>query len=131
MALNGSTGNGATLTFSGFTASYVTIGSVDVEVDDIETTALDTTNFKTYIPAKLKDTGELECDLLYQDSLPTVGDVQSLTVTYPATTDGGSTTTLTGTAYVKSHSTPEVANGELMMGGVTFKFDGDTEPALA
>ena len=130
MALNFATGNGGTVTFSGFTGSYVSVGSVEQEVEEIEVSHLGTTGFKEYKPSDLKEGGDLECEFLFTGTIPTLADVQTLTVTYPAI-GGGSTTTLSGTAFVKSVGYPELVNGDVMRGSVVFKFDGDTDPAFS
>lgn len=131
MAINVATGNGATLTFSGFAGNVTTISGAEMEVEAIETSHLGSTGFREYIPSTLKEGGELEVEFLFTGSMLTLGDTQTVTVTYPVTNSSNSSgATLSGTAFVQNLSYPEATNGEALAASVTFKFDGDTDPVF-
>lgn len=129
------TGNGATLTFgtSGFTGAFTRIGETTMEYEDLEDSDLSTTGFKEYQPGDLEEPGEFEVELFYDvDEQPTRGTAETITIDYPLTPGGGNDVeaTLAGTGYVKSFTTPELVNGELMRSRLTVKWDGKTGPAF-
>lgn len=131
MTLSFNTGSGASLSFSGSIGSVVSISGPEQEVDDIEVSHLGTTGFKEYIPGELKEGGEVEVELLFiGEALPALRSINTLTLTYPALPSGGTGATLTGTAYVKAVSYPEMSSGDILQASVTFKFDGDTDPVF-
>lgn len=131
MAINVATGNGATVTFSGFAGNVTTIGGAEMEVEAIETSHLGSTGFREYIPGTLKEGGELEVEFIFTGTMPTLGDVQTLTVSYPQTNSASSSgATLAGSAFVQNVSYPEATNGEALAGTINFKFDGDTDPVF-
>ena len=132
MAINVATGNGATLTFSGFTGNVTTISGAEMEIEAIETSHLGTTGYREYIPGSLKEGGELEVEFIFTGDMIDLGDSGTVTVTYPKTTSGSTSgATLSGSAFVQNLSYPEATNGEALAASVTFKFDGDTDPTFS
>ncbi|MCH2362639.1 MAG: hypothetical protein MK329_16430 [Pirellulales bacterium] len=132
MAINVATGNGATLTFSGFTGNVTTISGAEMEIEAIETSHLGTTGYREYIPGSLKEGGELEVEFIFTGDMVDLGDAGTVTVTYPKTNSGSSSgATLSGSAFVQNLSYPEATNGEALAASVTFKFDGDTDPTFS
>jgi hypothetical protein len=131
MAIAAATGNGGTITFSGLSGNVVSISSVEMEVEDIEVSHLGTTGQREYIPSDLVEGGEVEVEYLFSGvALPTLGDVQTLTITFPTTPGGSTGATLVGTAYVKSVGYPEVTSADVLSNTTVFKFNGDTDAAF-
>lgn len=132
MAINVATGNGATVTFTGFNGNVTTIGGAEMEIEAIETSHLGSTGFREYIPGSLKEGGELEVEFIFTGTMPDLGDTDTLTVAYPKTNSGSTSgATLSGTAFVQNISYPEATNGEALAATINFKFNGDTDPVFS
>lgn len=133
MPLIGDTGNGATVTFGTSSLSLavtaIQIGEITVSMLDVSTLA--TTAFQEMIASDLRTTPEVSLDVLHVASaaVPTVGGAaETMTVTLPLFTGTTNAATLAGTAQFTSHKLPDLANGQLMMSKIKFKFNGDTGP---
>ena len=128
------TGNGTTLSFgtSGFTANIYSISGATFDREALETTHLGTTAFKEYIADDLVEPGEFEIEFEWNQSFstfpPISGAAETITVTYPLKSGELTNATLAGTGFLTSSTGPNVANGEIMRGTATIKFDGNTGP---
>lgn len=151
MALTGDTGNGATLLFTpagtvsmGFGASSasmvcttITQGEQSVGVIDVSTLA--TTDCMESIPSDLRDVAEYSASFKWltttaatvacQASLPAAAG--TILLTYPTRTGETTAATITGTGFITGITPPSFANGELQMGEIKWKYDGDTGPTFS
>lgn len=127
------TGNSATVTFgtTGFTARYTGIGQTEQTIPDINKSALATTEFEEYMPGDLTEPGEFECEFQYDPNLrPSVGTVETITITYPVPAGLTNGATMSGTGYIKKRVLPELKNNTLMLGKLGVKWDGVTGPTF-
>lgn len=144
MALTGDTGNGATLTFAanmGFgsattslTAITITQGEQSVGAVDVSTLA--TSGQMESIPSDLSELGECSAtfkwlttagpNVAMNASLPAAAG--SIVLTYPARTGETTAANITGTGFLTGFTPPSFANGELQVGEIKWKYDGDSGP---
>jgi hypothetical protein len=134
MPLIGDTGNGATATFgtSSLSLSVTAIQIGEITIDMLDVSTLATTDFQEMIASDLKKTPEVSLDVLHVASavIPTVGGAaETMTVTLPLFTGTTTAARIAGTAQFTSYKLPDLANGQLMMSKVKFKYNGDTGPA--
>ena len=126
------TGNGATLTRSGFTVDIVSISIGEQTIDLLDISLISTTGFMEKISADLADAGSFTVEYLFDASDADVtlgGAAASTTITFPL--NGGSTAaTLAGTAICTSKKYPDLQNNELQTASATFSWDGVTGPAF-
>ena len=131
------TGNLSTATFatSGLALNLKQIGGVEMTVEAIDDSHLGTTNFRTFCPSDLADPGEFEVEFEFDpdlaDDLLTaiqLGASETVTITYPSTKANGST--LVGSCFMTAFRTADLNNDGQMLGSMTWKFDGKTEPAF-
>ena len=129
------TGNGTTIAFgtSSFSANVYSIGGSTQTREALETTYLGTSGFKEFIPDALVDGGEAEIEFEWNPSFgtfpPISGAAETITITFPLLSGETTNATLAGTGFLTSSTGPNVANGEIMRGTATVKFDGGTGPA--
>jgi len=133
MPLIGDTGNGATVTFGTSSLSLAVVGIQigEITIDMLDVSTLATTGFQEMIASDLKKTPEVTIDVLHVGTaaVPSVGGAaETMTVTLPLFTGGTTAANLAGTAQFTSHKLPDLANGQLMMSKIKFKFNGDTGP---
>lgn len=127
------TGNGATLTRSGFTVDIVSISIGDQTIDTLDISLLSTTGFIEKIATDLADAGEFTVEYLFDatDADVTLGGAaESTTITWPVVGGSGTAATLAGTAIVTTKKFPDLMNNELQTASVTFTWDGVTGPAF-
>lgn len=128
------TGNQATIVFatSGFTANYHMIGSTEQERGKIKDSHLGTVDYHTYIPGDLIEPGEMECELEFNpdDEAPIDAPAETITITYPVPAGMVNGATLAGSGFLTKRSTPDLKNGELMLGKFTVAWDGKTGPTF-
>tara|TARA_Y100000004_G_C8709643_1_gene325353 strand:+ start:117 stop:542 length:426 start_codon:yes stop_codon:yes gene_type:complete len=136
MALKNYASQGASVTFggSGLTGKITSIGSVEQSRDALDVTDLSVAKDepKLYIPADIYDPGTFDVEFLYaaDQALPDiVADAETITITWPAATTGGSAATFAGSGFIQSRGTASAAPGEIMKISCTVQFDGETEPA--
>lgn len=125
------TGNGATLTRSGFTVDIRSITIGEQTIDMLDTSILTTTGFMEKVAADLADAGTFTVEYLFDSTDADVvlgGAAASTTVTFPS--QGGTAATLAGTAVCTSKKYPDLQNNELQVGSATFTWDGVTGPAF-
>lgn len=133
MAYVGMTGQGATavLTTTGAVGCVRSINLPEWVQEKIDASCLDTTGFMRYIPGDLTDPGEVQMTVVFDPTIdiPTPGDVDTLTVTFPIGTDGNTTAAvLTGSGFLTNVSQPSMEINGLLEMNLTFAFDGDTGP---
>lgn len=125
------TGNGATLTRSGFTVDIVSINIGDQTIDLLDVSLISTTGFMEKISADLADAGSFTVEYLFDSTDADVtlgGAAASTTITFPS--QGGTAATLAGTAICTSKKFPDLQNNELQTASATFSWDGKTGPAF-
>lgn len=128
------TGNGATLTRSGFTVDITSISIGNQSIGTVDTSLLATTGFMTKIAEDLVDAGALTVEFNFDTSdageWPTVGGAAvSTTVTFPIHDSGNATNaTVVGTAILTDFKPPDFNNNELQKASATFTWDGETGP---
>lgn len=121
-------GSGASITFgtSGTTINATSIQATGVSREALETTHLGTTGgTKTYIPADLKDPGEISVTFRYDpDTQPPIAAAETITITYPvpATKNNGATEASSG--FVSSWDAPTLENDTVMDATFSIKRTG-------
>ena len=127
------TGAGVTIAFgtTGFTASFTEVDSGEQTRDAIEDTHLSSSK-RTYIAGDLEEPGTLSGTFYWDQSFSTfpatTTTAETVTVTYPLKSGETSNATLAGTGLVTRVKGPVARVGDLMMGEVTVKWDGNTGP---
>lgn len=128
------TGNGATLTLSatGAVGNIRNLGEIAKELGKLEISHLGTVGNKRYMPDDLAEPGTLEIEVEFDPSaaLPAVGAVETATVTYPAPAGVAYPANHAGSGFLTKVSTPQLANGTVQVGKLTFSFDGNTGPTF-
>lgn len=124
------TGNGATLTRSGFTVDIVSIAIGEQTIDMLDKSLLATTGFAEKMSADLADAGTFTVEVQFDVTDADValgGAAVSTTITFP-----GSATqaTLAGTAILSGKKFPDLMNNEIMVASYTFTWDGVTGPTF-
>lgn len=129
------TQQGATITFGSdsLTLRLTSVAPLRAAIAIIRATYLGTTGDHEYVPGELKDYAPIP--VTYQNSPglanPSVGTVQTITITGPVAPGGSVAESVTGTAFV---SEGDVVPGfssdseNLQMKSITIKFDGFTGP---
>jgi hypothetical protein len=136
MALIGDTGNGATATFgtSSLSLAIVSMQISEQSVSMLDVSTLSTTGVQEMIASDLLTTQEVTLNVLFVASAtaPVVGGAaETMTVTLPLFTGTTTAANLAGTAQFTSFKLPDLANGQLMMATVKFKYNGDTGPTYS
>ena len=125
------TGNSATIAFgtTGFTANYTRIGGTGTSRESLEVSHLGTTVHKEFTPDDLSDPGEMTVEFQWDQSASTFPPINSaaetVTVTYPLKSGESTAATLSGSAFLTKSTSPDLVNGEIMMGEATIKWAGD------
>lgn len=127
------TGNGATLTRSGFTVDIrsITISNQTIELLDVS--LISTTGFMKKIAADLADAGSFTVEYLFDATDADValgGAAESTTITFPVVGGPGTAATLAGTAICTDKKYPDLQNNELQVGQATFSWDGVVGPVF-
>ena len=126
------TGNGAALTFSGFTAGIVSISAGGTTIDMVDVTLLSDTVQK-FIADAVKKQKPISVVYSYDSTdadnfIVLDGASTSTTVTWPG--QGGTAATLIGTTIVSDVTLPEFQNGQWQNGTAVFQPDGETPMAF-
>lgn len=127
------TGNGATLTRSGFTVDIRSINIGEQTIDLLDISVLSTTGFMEKISADLADAGSFTVEYLFDatDADVTLGGAAvSTTITFPVVGGSGTAATLAGTAICTGKKFPDLQNNELQVASATFSWAGGTGPAF-
>jgi len=145
MALTGDTGNGATLTFAanmGFGTATTSLSmAIDItqgeqSIGDVNVSTLATSGVEENIPSDLAQFSESSARIKWLTSAASTvamnaslpASAGTVLITYPLRTGETTAASFSGTAYVKGHTPPAFANGQLQTGEVKWKYDGDTGP---
>lgn len=137
MALEGDTGNGATVVFAtsalalAADAETIQIGEETIELLDVS--KLSTTGYMERVPSDLKDPPEVTISVVWNsaDPVPTVGGAaETVTVTFPLRTGQTTAANLAGTAVITSWKLPDLQNGQIQKAQLKFKYNGDTGPTF-
>jgi hypothetical protein len=127
------TGNGATLTRTGFTVDIRSITIGNQTIDTLDVSLLSTTGFTEKISADLADAGTFTVEYLFDatDAAPALGGAAvTTTITFPVVGGSGTAATLAGTAILTDLKIPDLMNNELQVAQATFTWDGVTGPAF-
>ena len=128
------TGNGATLALSvtGSVGNIRNIGEIAEELGKLEDSHLGTVDRKTYIPDDLSEPGEVEFEVEFDAaiSLPTVGVVETCTITYPVKPGGATAASHAGTGFLTRVTSRQLANGQIHVSRMRFAFNGITGRAF-
>ena len=126
------TGNSATIAFatSGFTPTIVSIDGLEETLEALENSNLSTTNYKTMVPADLKDISPVTVAIRWDNGdIPPLGTVELMTTTFPLESGESVAATFTATGFLTARSGPNLANNEIASGSITIQYDGGaTEP---
>ena len=124
------TGNGLTVTFSGFTGNLHVVGPIPYTLGKIETSHLGTTGFKTYCGEDLEEPPEVPFEAEFDTSaaVPARGTVATLTITYGTPSGLSTGRIVAGTAFPINIEFGEARNNEIVMLRGTWAFDGVTGP---
>jgi hypothetical protein len=124
------TGNGATITRSGFTVDIRSISIGSQTIDLLDVSHLLSTGHAKKIAADLSEAGSFTVEVLFDavDTDITLGGAAaSTTITFPGT---GTRATLVGTAILTDKKLPDLMNNEVMVASYTFSWDGVTGPTF-
>lgn len=128
------TGNTATFALgtTSFSVSIERINGGEKTLESIEDSHLGTTGNKTFFPSDLIDDGEIQCEFQYASDVsePTLGVVETGTLTWPTLAGDAAGATLAGTGFLTNFRRPTLENGQKQMGSFTFKWDGKTGPTF-
>lgn len=128
------TGHGATMTFGTSSLSYnwTSIDMGETTLPDVDTVHLGTTGNRTYLPGDLTDDGEVTIPFQFdaEAALPTLGSVETVTVTFPQEAGQTAPATYAGTAYIKRVRKPNLQTDTLQDGEITIRWDGQTGPTF-
>lgn len=122
------TGNSSTIVFgtSSFAADYTMIGGVEQSRPSLETSHLGTSNYATFMPGDLVDSGELECEFHYNpnNQPPITGAAETITITFPVPSGLSNGATAVFSAFVMNWKSADLENNEIMSATVTLKITG-------
>lgn len=120
------TGNTATVTFgtTGFTGRFMVIGELEQEVPILDDSHLGSTECEEKIPGDLNTPGQSQCEYQFENALPPLKTVETITITYP---NGA---TKAGFGFIFKRSMPECKNNQIMMGKLAFTFNGKPAPVF-
>lgn len=124
------TGNGATLTRTGFSVDIRSISIGSQTIDLLDRSILSTTGFAEKISADLAEAGSFTVEVLFDPVDADVvlgGAAVTTTITLPGT---GTPANLAGTAILTDKKLPDLMNNELMVASYTFTWDGVTGPTF-
>lgn len=134
MAYIGMTGQGITVAFTTLSGGVGCARSIQLPEwvrDAIDASCLSTTDWMQFIPADLSDPGEVEITAVFDPdlTLPDPGDLDDLTITFPAKPGSAVQATLEGNGFFSSVGFPSVTVNGLLELTIRFKLDGDTDGA--
>lgn len=136
MAIEGDTGLGGTCgftTLSSFSPAYREIELPPLfELETIESDHLGNTDYAENQLADLSPAGVVKLVAIFDtaDTLPGIGDTDTITVTFPQRSGESGAATYSGTGQFKKVGLPKLMRGELQMMEIEFQLNGDTGPAF-
>jgi len=125
------TGNGASISISGFTGTVQTIAGIEHTREVMDVTPLDAADFEEFDPAPLRNPGSVDVVYFYDSSneAPLSGAAGTVTVTFPLKSGESTAATLSGTGFLSRAGITELNNTDKTMGEITVQWDGKTGPA--
>ena len=129
-----SVGQGSSLTFSGFTAAIRSIGATSMSREMVDASDLSLSSYQRKVPAGLVDAGSFSCEFIFNASttapticVPPVTGTTAVdtTIAFPAGANGTNFIELNGNSFVSAWDTPELTSDGLMVGNVTFTWEGE------
>jgi len=130
------TGHGATLTMTTNSGAYKLRGiptNLKSSLPIVNISYLGTTTDTESMPGDLVEHDEVECEILFEavTGLPSLGTVETITITFPLQASGASTAAnIAGTAFITSRTFPPFSSNTELIGRITFKYDGATGPTF-
>lgn len=122
-------GQGASIAFgtSSFSNDLISLTLPDKAREVLETTHLGTTGAKTYKPAKLKNVGDIACEFDHNPAQADLllGDVETITISYPLISGQSTPTKLQFSGFVTNVGGEEFKTDAKLMSKVTIKVSGD------
>ena len=133
MATNTGHGGSITLATSALTYAWRKIGAVEQEGESVESTDLDDKYFKTFLPGDVVEPGEFEVEYCWDPreelTQPTLGVIETVTITLPQGAAETAAADLEGTGFIMSRTAfPELATNGLQIGKMKIAFDGASGP---
>lgn len=144
MALTGDTGNGTTVTLAanmGFGTATTALTPIDITQGEqtigvVNVSTLATSGVEENIPSDLAMFAESSANFKWLTSAASTvamnaslpASAGTVLLTYPLRTGETTAATYSGTAFVTGHTPPSMANGQLQVGNLKWKYDGDTGP---
>ena len=124
------TGNGASISISGFTGTVQTISGIEHTREALDVTPLDAADFEEVDPAPLRSPGSVDVVYFYDSSneAPLSGDAGTVTLTFPLKSGQTTAATLSGTGFLTRAAVTELNNTAKTMGEITVQWDGKTGP---
>ena len=125
-------GTGATVTFgtTSYPADPISISISGEKVPIVDVSTLGSTTFKEHEFGDLKETPELEMEVLFDpDEPPPVGTTETVTVTFPVPSGGSTGATYAGTGAIIGFDI-EIPLEDKIVATVVVKFDGGTGPTF-
>ena len=146
MAIEGYTGQGTTVAFSGIgaIACVRSISLPEFSLETVDASCLDSASpvqppnavvaeFTKKVPGMLVDAGEVQITAVFGDTdvaqIPN-GVEDTLTITLP-TSAGVAGKVLSGTGFITSAQMPSIEMNGLLEQTITFVFNGNTGPTFA
>lgn len=136
MSTKGGPGQGATLGLSVDTtlSRLRSIQLPNHTTEPVDFSGLADTTWFCFLAATLKNGGQFTAEMYHNTeiAIPTVGTIQTATITLPLQTSGNGTQwSLQGTGFVVDLGLPNAAIGEPLIQTIVFQFDGDgTAPTV-
>jgi hypothetical protein len=130
------TGHGATITFGTSALSYAwrKISAVEQAGEAVEDTVLSEKYFRSFLPGDVYEPGEFEIEYSWgsKTALPTIGVVETITLTLPLASGGATAADLEGDGFIMSRTAfPELTTNGLQQGKMKIAFAGTAGVAPA
>ena len=116
----GTTGNSTTIT-----SRFRSIEGHTEEIPEVDDTDLTTTGYSEVVAGDLKDPGSFTAVAIFDptvSTMPAPGTAETITITRP------DSSTMAGTAFIKSIQHPGYAQNEPQLATLTIRWDGKTGP---
>ena len=129
----GDTGNGATVTRSGFSGDIISISFGNQTLEALDKSTLGDSTFMKKLAASLADAGAVTLEILSDAAvaLPALGGAGiTTTFTWPLQTGETTAANIAGTAFVTDRKYPDFQNNVVQNSSITFTWDGETGPTF-
>lgn len=129
------TGHGASavLSSTAYAFCWTEMDMGEETIPTVNISCLSTTDYEELIPGDLKEPGTVTIPFFNdpEDAAPTLGTVETLTITLPISDSANTTAaTWTGTGFLTNYKRPRFVKNEPQDGSLTFQFDGLTGPTF-